>query len=72
MNEKIRELAEQVGIAVFGDAVYMFNPEDTLDSTVIEKFANLILEECAARAEVYAHMSPNFNALAEEIRGMKS
>jgi hypothetical protein len=51
MNERIRELAEQVGIAVFGDAVYMFNPEDTLDSTVIEKFANLVAaaerEACA-------------------------
>jgi hypothetical protein len=72
MNNKIQELAEQVGIAVFGDAVYMFNPEDTLDSTVIEKFANLILEECASRAEVYNYMSPNFNALAEEIRRLKS
>tara|TARA_R110000868_G_scaffold209102_4_gene458700 strand:- start:589 stop:804 length:216 start_codon:yes stop_codon:yes gene_type:complete len=35
-----------------------------------EKFAQLIVEECAKRAEVYAYMSPNFNALAEELRKM--
>jgi hypothetical protein len=32
--------------------------------------AELIVEECAKRAEVYAYMSPNFNALAEELRRM--
>ena len=35
-----------------------------------QKFAELIVEECAKRAEVYAYMSPNFNALAEELRKM--
>ncbi len=47
MNERIRELAEQAGIAVWGDAVYMYDPKDTLDSTVMEKFAQLIVRECA-------------------------
>lgn len=46
MNERIRELAEQAGIAVWGDAVYMYHPSETLDSTVITKFAELIVEEC--------------------------
>lgn len=32
--------------------------------------AELIVEECAKRSEVYAYMSPNFNALAEELRRM--
>ena len=36
-----------------------------------EKFAELIVEECAQRAEAYAYMSPNFTALAEELRRMK-
>ena len=35
-----------------------------------EKFAELIVQECAKRAEAYAYMSPNFNALAEELRRM--
>jgi hypothetical protein len=47
MNERIKELAEQAGIAVWGDAVYMYDPKDTLDSTVMEKFAELIVKECS-------------------------
>ena len=64
MNKKILELAGQVC--------------DTLDdgdwnipNEFIEKFAQLIIEECALRAEAYAYMSPNFTALAEELREMK-
>ena len=51
MNERIRELAEQAGIAVWGDAVYMYDPKDTLDSTVMAKFAELIVKECARLCE---------------------
>ena len=49
MNERIKELAEQAGIAVWGDAVYMYHPHvsDTLDSTVLAKFTELIVRECA-------------------------
>ena len=47
MNERIKELAEQAGIAVWGDAVYMYDPKDTLDSTVMAKFAQLIVQEAA-------------------------
>ena len=47
MNERIKQLAEQAGIAVWGDAVYMYHPSDTLDSTVMTKFAELIVRECA-------------------------
>lgn len=36
-----------------------------------QKFAELIVEECAQRAEAYAYMSQNFVALAEELRRMK-
>jgi hypothetical protein len=46
MNERIKELAEQAGIAVWGDAVYMYHPGNTLDSTVVTKFAELIVKEC--------------------------
>jgi len=47
MNDRILELAEQAGIAVWGDAVYMYHPGDTLDSTVLAKFTELIIRECA-------------------------
>ena len=51
MDERILELAEQAGIAVWGDAVYMYNPKDTLDSAVLQKFTELIVRECAEIAE---------------------
>jgi len=47
MNDRIFELAEQAGIAIWGDAVYMYHPKDTLDSTVLAKFTELIVKECA-------------------------
>ena len=61
MNERIKLLAEQANVlhAEFFD-----------NELEVEKFAELIVEECAKRAEVYAYMSPNFNALAEELRSM--
>lgn len=40
------------------------------DGETLQKFAKLIIEECAKRSEVYAYISPNFNALAEEFREM--
>jgi hypothetical protein len=46
MNERIEKLAKQAGIAVWGDAVYMYHPSETLDSTVMTKFAQLIVKEC--------------------------
>ena len=61
MNERILELAKQAGLK--------FPSEEALSPVEI-KFAELIVEECAKRAEVYAYMSPNFNALAEELRSM--
>jgi hypothetical protein len=55
MNDLIKELAEQAGIAVWGDAVYMYDPKDTLDSTVMEKFAKLIIREAADIATMNQH-----------------
>jgi hypothetical protein len=46
VNERIRQLAEQAGIAIYGDAVYMYHPKDTLDSSVLSKFAESIVNEC--------------------------
>ena len=47
MNERIKELAAQAGFAVWGDAVFMYDPKDTLDATVLKKFAELVVRECA-------------------------
>lgn len=70
MNERIRELAKQAGITIKDLGRGLFVADDVLLGD-LEQFAELILEECAKRAEAYAYMSDNFNALAQEIREMK-
>ena len=66
MNERIKELAEQAGIAVWGAyAVYMYDPKDTLDSTVMAKFAELIVRECIDKIET--HRIPVGNSAAGEM-----
>jgi hypothetical protein len=47
MNERIKELAEQAGIEVWGGARYVYHPSEILNSTVVTKFAELIVAECA-------------------------
>ena len=54
MNERIRLLAEEAGIAIWGDAVYMYHPTDTLDSAVLEKFTELIVRECCQFENSYS------------------
>jgi hypothetical protein len=61
MNERIKELASKIW--------YRGHLEEQDEN--IQLFAELIIEECAKRAESYSYMSDNFNALAEELRGMK-
>ena len=76
MNERIKELAKQAFIYscefAHGPDYSPHNPYNELieKERYDTKFAQLIVEECAKRAEVYAYMSPNFNALAEELRRM--
>ena len=69
MNERIAELLAKLDIDLYTDKGVMMtkilvSPKD------LRQFAELIVEECAHRAEAYAYMSPNFTALAEELRRM--
>ena len=43
----------------------------TAPEQFLADYRNKVIEECAKRAEAYAYMSQNFNALAEELRAMK-
>lgn len=61
MNERIMQYILEVGTDSSGKWMSLFQAE---------KFAELIVEECAKRTEAYSYMSDNFNALAKEIRGM--
>ena len=58
MNERLTILKQHAGVD--------YNP----DQEGLNLFAELIVEECARRAEAYAYMSPNFTTLAEELRRM--
>jgi len=60
-NGKLEDLLEESPMNEFAG----FVREDLLD------FGLLVIEECAKRAESYAYMSPNFIALAHELRGIK-
>ena len=60
MNERIKQIAEQAGIAVWGDAVYRYNPKDTLDLAVLEKFAELIVRECVEVCHKMAEDSDSY------------
>ena len=68
MNERIKQLAKQA--EEYADIEYNASDLDWYELKE-EKFAELIVEECAQRSESYAYMSQNFTALAEELRRMK-
>ena len=68
MNERIRELAEQAGITMFGDAVYMSNRNDTLDVNVMEKFGELIVQECIEWCDAHATINGTAQQVAESIK----
>ena len=54
MNERINQLAEEAGIAIWGDAVFMYHPKDTLDSDTLKKFAELIVSEAFRAGMLYS------------------
>lgn len=46
MNEQIRKLAEEAGIGFWGHSIIVMNP-DTWGEDAVNKFAELIVRECA-------------------------
>ena len=61
MNDRIMQYILEAGTDCSGKWMSLFQAE---------KLAELIIEECAKRTEAYSYMSPNFTALAEELRRM--
>lgn len=59
MNERIQELAEQAGI-------YNLNLVDETEYWILEKFAELIIKECADVAS--EETSLPYNSYGEKIR----
>jgi hypothetical protein len=54
MNERIKELYGQAALVVFGYKVDVEGPNETLQKAINEKFAKLIVRECADIGERYA------------------
>lgn len=69
MNERLHELARQAGLKVNADGEIGPAYFGSVDAGY-RKFAQVIVEECAQRAEAICYMGPDFSALAEELRRM--
>jgi hypothetical protein len=70
VNQRIQELIE---IADLCAASLMASgaTEEEIQNRSKVVLAQLIIEDCASRAEAYSYMSDNFIALAKELREMK-
>lgn len=71
--EMLREALEYC-VTQVGELATVPGIASALSSTTeqsLAEYRNKVIEECAKRAEAYAYMSQNFNALAEELRAMK-
>ena len=68
MNEATKKLAGQALDKAVSYTWTTLNYEQIHE--LLACHAELVIEECAKRAEAYSYMSQNFNALAEELRGM--
>lgn len=44
---------------------------DKTPAQILQERENEVIERCAERSDAYAYMSPNFNALSEELRALK-
>jgi hypothetical protein len=74
-NARLRESTELLLIARqighYRDEWDMLKEALATPEQSLAAYRNKVIEECAKRAEAYAYMSQNFNALAEELRAMK-
>jgi hypothetical protein len=63
MNERIKELAEQAGCKAFVDEYAPFKQE-------FEKFAELIVRECAKLLDEDSYLMPELGGYAHDMRKM--
>jgi len=66
MNKTILEILHSAQLVPLGSPIWETDDEYKKYVKIIETTIN----ECADRAETYAYMSPNFTALAEELRAI--
>lgn len=67
MNKTILGILHSAQLSPLGSPIWETEAE-------YQKYVKIIqttINECATRAEAYSYMSPNFIALAEELRGIK-
>ena len=66
MNETILGILHSAQTVPLGCPIW--ETQEELDKYI--KIIKTTINECAERAEAYAYMSPNFTALAEELRAI--
>lgn len=66
MNKTVLGILHSAHLVPLGSSIWETEAEYQKYVKIIETAIN----ECADRAESYAYMSPNFTALAEELRGI--
>ena len=76
MNERIKELAEQAGMTDDKFGMYFAKDKHNEDGVDLEKFAELIVKECAGLLEKEAESSHDegtdtYNILLKESNWMK-
>ena len=65
MNEQIQQLAKQAGISILYEYDQLFRPAAVANLAGIEKFAELIVRECALTAAMF---SINKNDIHPDIK----
>ena len=68
MNKRIKELAEQAGITTNLDTDYFEKDMNQWVDYYSEKFAELIIAECAHQAEIWDSEPLSGNSIAYEIK----
>ena len=69
MNEKIKQLAEQAGISFTDYGSGEFFDENDIDVPNLEKFAELIVKECASKVDnILREKKDGGGTMGDEIR----
>lgn len=71
MNERIKELGRKVGFAFIEDGVYgarWYSSRCGMDTVELEKFAELIVQECAKTIQEYVDHRIPASEYADRLR----
>ncbi len=76
MNERIKELYDQCWFGGFGDDIAVYQKDLIINESIgycfdSQKFAELIVKECADRCEMSPYPHPNYSVAIKEHFGVE-